>query len=91
MRTHDLDHERSTHRKTITFDSITPAVRLQTNENANYPALGQVPGLRARCDLGTGTRRSRGLTVALWSVQLAVWALATLALAGYTNFMRKTG
>ncbi|MCP2196836.1 hypothetical protein LX90_000499 [Lentzea flava] len=47
-------------------------------------------GVRGRCDLDTTSRRGQAFTVAIWGVQLAVWGLATLALAGYTNLVRKT-
>lgn len=48
-------------------------------------------GMRARCDLDTASRRGQAFTAAIWVVQLAVWGLATLALAGYTNLVRKPG
>jgi hypothetical protein len=47
-------------------------------------------GLRTRCDLDTGTRRGQLFTVAVWIVQAIIWGLATLALAGFTNLIRKT-
>jgi hypothetical protein len=47
-------------------------------------------GLRARCDLDTGTAAGQAFTVLLWMVQAAVWGLATLALAGYTGMIRKS-
>lgn len=47
-------------------------------------------GLRARCDLDTTSRTGQAFVVAIWGIQLAVWGLATLALAGYTNLVRKT-
>ncbi|MFC3893782.1 hypothetical protein ACFOWZ_20090 [Lentzea rhizosphaerae] len=46
-------------------------------------------GMRTRCDLDTGTGWGQAFTAAVWLVQLAVWGLATLALAGYTNLVRK--
>ncbi|MET9225035.1 hypothetical protein [Lentzea sp. NPDC003310] len=48
-------------------------------------------GMRARCDLDTSSRKGQAFTAAIWLVQLAVWGLATLALAGYTNLVRKPG
>lgn len=48
-------------------------------------------GMRTRCDLDTGTGWGQAFTAAIWLVQLAVWGLATLALAGYTNLVRKPG
>ncbi|GLY54737.1 hypothetical protein [Lentzea sp. NBRC 102530] len=48
-------------------------------------------GMRARCDLDTASRKGQAFTAAIWLVQLAVWGLATLALAGYTNLVRKPG
>jgi hypothetical protein len=46
-------------------------------------------GLRARCDLDTGTRWGQAITVAIWLLQALVWALATLAIAAYTGLIRK--
>ncbi|MFI5586390.1 hypothetical protein ACIA5G_15210 [Amycolatopsis sp. NPDC051758] len=48
------------------------------------------PGVRGRCDLNTGTTSGQVFTVAIWAVQAAIWALATLALVGYTGLVRKT-
>ncbi|GAA3668736.1 hypothetical protein GCM10022267_64280 [Lentzea roselyniae] len=48
-------------------------------------------GMRARCDLDTVSHAGQAFTAAIWLVQLAVWGLATLALAGYTNLVRKPG
>ncbi|WP_439379052.1 hypothetical protein [Amycolatopsis lexingtonensis] len=49
------------------------------------------PGVRGRCDLNTGLDAGQVFTVAIWAVQAAIWALATLALVGYTGLVRKTG
>lgn len=46
-------------------------------------------GLRARCELDTGTRWGQAFTYALWVLQALVWALATLAIAAYTGLVRK--
>lgn len=46
-------------------------------------------GLPARCDLDTGTRRGQAFTAVLWLLQALLWALATLAIAGYTGLVRK--
>jgi hypothetical protein len=46
-------------------------------------------GIRARCDLDTSSNAGQWFTVAIWLLQAAVWALATLALAGYTGLVRK--
>jgi hypothetical protein len=48
-------------------------------------------GMRAKCDLDTAARAGQAFTAAIWLVQIAVWGLATLALAGYTNLVRKPG
>ncbi|WP_394616036.1 hypothetical protein JNUCC0626_41040 [Lentzea sp. JNUCC 0626] len=48
-------------------------------------------GMRARCDLDTASKKGQAFTAAIWLVQIAVWGLATLALAGYTNLVRKPG
>jgi hypothetical protein len=47
--------------------------------------------VRGRCDLNTGSTAGQVFTVAIWLVQAAIWALATLALVGYTGLVRKTG
>ncbi len=52
--------------------------------------LGMI-GMRTRCDLDTSSRRGGAFTWAIWFVQVLVWGLATLALAGYTNLVRKPG
>lgn len=49
------------------------------------------PGVRGRCDLNTGIGSGQAFTVAIWVVQAAIWALATLALVGYTGLVRKPG
>lgn len=46
-------------------------------------------GLRARCDLDTGTRWGQAFTYVIWALQALVWALATLAIAAYTGLIRK--
>ena len=46
-------------------------------------------GLRDRCDLDTTSRRGQAITIAIWTIQALVWALATLAIAGYTGLIRK--
>jgi hypothetical protein len=46
-------------------------------------------GLRARCDLDTGTRWGQAFTYVIWALQALVWALATLAVAAYTGLVRK--
>ncbi|ONI89990.1 hypothetical protein ALI22I_13810 [Saccharothrix sp. ALI-22-I] len=48
-------------------------------------------GLRAKCDLDTSTRAGQAFTVAIWIIQAVLWGLITLALAGYTNLIRKPG
>lgn len=46
-------------------------------------------GIRNRCDLDTASPAGQWFTVAIWLLQAVVWALATLALAGYTGLIRK--
>jgi hypothetical protein len=46
-------------------------------------------GLRERCDLDTTSRRGQTITITIWIIQALVWALATLAIAGYTGLIRK--
>lgn len=48
-------------------------------------------GVRARCDINPDADWGGVFTVAIWVVQAAIWGLATLALAGYTALVRKTG
>jgi hypothetical protein len=48
-------------------------------------------GLRARCDLDTASTAGQWFTAGVWILQAVVWALATLALAGYTSLIRKPG
>ncbi|MCU1681956.1 MAG: hypothetical protein JWQ81_2695 [Amycolatopsis sp.] len=48
-------------------------------------------GLRASCDLDTTTRWGQIFTIAIWLDQFTIWGLATLALAGYTSLIRKSG
>jgi hypothetical protein len=47
-------------------------------------------GLRSKCDLDTATRRGQAITLAIWIIQAMLWGLITLAVAGYTNLIRKT-
>ncbi|MCE6997299.1 hypothetical protein LZG04_21190 [Saccharothrix sp. S26] len=49
-----------------------------------------VTGLRARCDLDTASTPGQRFTIAIWIVQFCIFGLATLAIAGYTNLIRKT-
>lgn len=46
-------------------------------------------GIRARCDLDTSTTAGQWFTVSIWILQALIWALATLAIAGYTGLIRK--
>ena len=46
-------------------------------------------GIRTHCDLDTATTAGQWFTVSIWLLQALVWALATLALAGYTALIRK--
>lgn len=46
-------------------------------------------GIRERCDLDTTTAPGQLYTAAIWILQAFVWALATLAIAGYTGLIRK--
>lgn len=47
-------------------------------------------GVRERCDLDTRSAAGQVFTVAIWLVQAMIWALATLAVAGYTGLVRKS-
>jgi hypothetical protein len=46
-------------------------------------------GIRDRCDLDTTSPTGQAFTAAIWALQALVWALATLAIAGYTGLIRK--
>jgi hypothetical protein len=46
-------------------------------------------GIRTRCDVDSSTTAGQWFTTAIWLVQATIWALATLALAGYTGLIRK--
>lgn len=46
-------------------------------------------GVRTYCDLNTATSAGEWFTLWIWVLQAAVWALATLAVAGYTGLIRK--
>jgi hypothetical protein len=46
-------------------------------------------GVRGRCDLNAAAPWGGAFTAAVWFVQAGIWALATLALAGYTGLVRK--
>lgn len=46
-------------------------------------------GIRAKCDLDTASQAGQWFTIGIWLLQAALWALATLALAGYTGLVRK--
>jgi hypothetical protein len=46
-------------------------------------------GIRARCDLDTGSTAGEWFTLGIWILQAIIWAFATLAIAGYTGLIRK--
>lgn len=46
-------------------------------------------GIRDRCDLVTDTVAGQWFTVSIWVLQGVLWALVTLAVAGYTSLIRK--
>jgi hypothetical protein len=46
-------------------------------------------GLRGRCEVDTISTVGQGFAALIWIIQAIVWALAVLALAGYTNLIRK--
>jgi hypothetical protein len=46
-------------------------------------------GFRSRCDLDTATTAGQWFAATIWVVQVIVWAIAALALAGYTGLARK--
>ncbi|WP_410605096.1 hypothetical protein [Amycolatopsis sp. lyj-90] len=48
-------------------------------------------GVRARCDMDTSVPAGQWFTAAIWLLQALIWGLATLAIAGYTSLIRKSG
>jgi hypothetical protein len=46
-------------------------------------------GVRTYCDLNTAATVGELFTMAIWLLQAAMWALATLAIAGYTGLIRR--
>jgi len=54
------------------------------------PLLISYTGVRDRCVLDSSSVPGQIITVAGWALQLAAWALAALAIAGYTGLVRKT-
>jgi hypothetical protein len=46
-------------------------------------------GIRTYCDLNTASPTGEWFTLAIWLLQAMIWALATLAIAGYTGLIRK--
>jgi hypothetical protein len=46
-------------------------------------------GSRGRCDFDTTSGRGQAVTAATWGLQVLVWALATLVVAGYSGLIRK--
>jgi hypothetical protein len=54
------------------------------------PLLVSYTGVRDRCVLDSYSVPGQIITVAGWVLQLAAWALAALAIAGYTGLVRKT-
>jgi hypothetical protein len=46
-------------------------------------------GVRTHCDLDTASTAGQWFTGVIWLLQAVVWALATLAVAGYTGLVRK--
>jgi hypothetical protein len=72
---------------------VTPGIPCSTAELIGVGIDRGLPlgttGLRARCDLDTGTRRGQAFTFAIWVLQALMWALATLAIAAYTGMVRK--
>lgn len=75
------------------YSATTPAVPCSFIERVGLDLDRGLPlgftCLRAHCDLDTATRKGQAFTGAIWGVQGAVWGLVTLALAGYTNLVRK--
>ncbi|MDT8915129.1 hypothetical protein [Amycolatopsis sp. PS_44_ISF1] len=46
-------------------------------------------GVRTRCDIDTEPGRGQAILAALWVLQAALWALATLTVTSYTGLVRK--
>jgi hypothetical protein len=76
-----------------TKDASAPGTACSTLEQIGLGVDRGLPvgstGIRAYCDLNTGTTAGQWYTLLIWVLQLFVWALATLAVAGYTGLIRK--
>ncbi|GLW93394.1 hypothetical protein Aglo03_42100 [Actinokineospora globicatena] len=89
------DHRAAERVVPATTPATTPGIPCSTAELIGLGIDRGLPlgatGLRARCDLDTGTRWGQAFTYAIWVLQALLWALATLAIAAYTGLVRKPG
>jgi len=76
-----------------TTSSATPGAACSTLEQIGLGIDRGLPlgstGIRTYCDLDTTSPAGQWFTLAIWILQTLVWALATLAVAGYTGLVRK--
>jgi hypothetical protein len=87
----DAGHRAAERTADLTAARGTPCTTVELVGVGLDRGLPLSPGVRGRCDLNTGIAAGQWFTVAIWLVQAAIWALATLALVGYTGLVRKTG
>ncbi|MEV6644275.1 hypothetical protein [Amycolatopsis sp. NPDC051371] len=87
----DAGHRAAERTSDLTAAVGTPCTTVELIGVGLDRGLPLSPGVRGRCDLNTGITAGQVFTVAIWLVQAAIWALATLALVGYTGLVRKTG
>jgi hypothetical protein len=87
----DAGHRAAERTSDLTAARGTPCTPVELIGVGLDRGLPLSPGVRGRCDLNTGIPAGQWFTVAIWLVQAAIWALATLALVGYTGLVRKTG
>jgi hypothetical protein len=76
-----------------TLASPTPGTPCSTLEQIGLGIDRGLPigstGIRTQCDLNTATPIGEWFTLGIWALQALAWALATLAIAGYTGLIRK--
>ena len=72
--------------------ALVPCTLVQTigkGLDLGTPFLPTSPAARGSCEITTSATGD-ALTISRWVLQLAVWALAALFIAGFTGIVRKT-
>jgi hypothetical protein len=76
-----------------TKESLTPGSPCSTLEQIGLGIDRGLPlgstDVRNYCDLDTASAAGQWFTLTIWLFQATIWALATLAIAGYTGLIRK--